>query len=217
MNMNLAYATLVGTALAGSITLAQQAVADEAPAPASQPAQTQSEQAGPSAGQFIEKQAIDEWRAPKLVGLDVYGAENKPVGKIKDILMNHDGKAQTVVIGVGGFLGIGAKDVALPFQSVQWRTEPRTVPTAASPPPSAPLASSSSGGAQPPPPPPPQKIDPAATEASQGYPDKAMINMTEAQLKSAPTFQYAPSPMAESAGGSTSAGTERSQPQPSKP
>ncbi len=178
MNMNLAYATLVGTALVGSAALAQQAAgAGQAPVQADQPAQTQPEQAAPSAGQYIKQQAVDQWRAPKLVGVDVYGADNKPIGKIKDILMSHDGSAQAVVIGVGGFLGIGAKDVAVPFQSVQWRTEGRVLPTESPTAPSAPLASSS-GAQQPPPPPPPKKTDPAATEASQGYPDKAMIDMT---------------------------------------
>ena len=219
MNMNLAYAALVGTALAGSAALTQQASADQAPAPASQPAQTQSEQAAtPSAGQFIEKQAIDEWRAPKLVGIDVYGADDKPIGKIKDILMDHDGKAHAVVIGVGGFLGIGAKDVAVPFQSMQWKTEGRNLPSENPMPPAGGGLASSSGGQQSAPPPTPKKTDPAATEAGQGYPDKAMINMTLAQLKSAPDFKYAESPLAEGAeSGSPSAGTQYPQPQPSKP
>ena len=176
MNMNLAYAALVGTALAGSAALAQQAGgAGQAPAPAGQPAQTQSENKAPAAGQFIDKQSVDEWRAPKLVGIDVYGADNQKVGKIKDILMKHDGSAQAVVIGVGGFLGIGAKDVAVPFELVQWKTEGRNLPTENPTPPNAPLATS---GNAPPPQPPPKKTDPAATEASQGYPDKAMISMS---------------------------------------
>ncbi|HXZ14805.1 MAG TPA: hypothetical protein VEH77_02320 [Roseiarcus sp.] len=64
--------------------------------------------------------------------------------------------------------------------------------------------------------PPPKKTDPAATEASQGYPDKAMIDMTEAQLKSAPAFQYAANPQDEAAS-SQSAATQRPEPQPSKP
>jgi hypothetical protein len=39
-----------------------------------------------------------------------------------------------------------------------------------------------------------KETDPAATEASQGYPDKAILNVTLAELKGAPDFQYAPSP-----------------------
>jgi sporulation protein YlmC with PRC-barrel domain len=223
MNANLAYAALVGAALAGSTALAQQASgpanqpAQTQKQPAqtqNQPAQTQSSQAAPSGGQFIDTQALDEWRAPKLVGVDVYGPDNKKIGKIQDILMTHDGMARAVVIGVGGFLGIGEKDVAVPFQSVQWRTEGRTVPIQSQMPPSAPLASS--GGAQPAPPP-PMKTNPAATEASQGYPDKAVIDMTLAQLKSAPDFHYARNPVAEAESGSQSAATPRPQPQKSTP
>ena len=211
MKMNVAYAALIGTALLGSAALAQQSGgAGEAPAPAAQPAETQSKAPAPGAEQFIDKQTVDEWRAPKLVGVDVYGADNKKVGKIKDLLINHDGSARTVVIGVGGFLGIGEKDVAVPFQSVQWRTEGRVLPTENPTPPSAPLASSEQ---PPPPPPPPKRTDPAATEASQGYPDKAVIAATLAQLKSAPEFKYAQSPIAEAAEPAPqNAATERPQP-----
>jgi hypothetical protein len=218
MNMKVAYAALLGTALAGSTALAQQAGgAGPALAPAGQPTQSQPASSAPAEGQFIAKQSVNEWRAPKLIGVDVYGADNQKVGAIKDILMNHDGSAQAVVIGVGGFLGIGQKEVAVPFQLVQWRTEGRILPTeSAAAPPSAPLASSG-GAQQPSPPPPPKKTDPAATEASQGYPDKAMVNVTLAQLKSAPAFQYAQSPLEAAEPGSQGASTERPQPQPSKP
>ena len=42
------------------------------------------------------------------------------------------------------------------------------------------------------------ETDPATTEASQGYPDKAILNVTLAQLKAAPDFKYASSTLAES-------------------
>ncbi|HKI16081.1 MAG TPA: hypothetical protein VKA12_13955 [Roseiarcus sp.] len=42
-----------------------------------------------------------------------------------------------------------------------------------------------------------KRIDPAAAEASQGYPDKAVLSVTLAQLKSAPDFHYAPSPLTD--------------------
>ena len=42
-----------------------------------------------------------------------------------------------------------------------------------------------------------KETDPAAIEASQGYPDKAILNVTLAELKAAPDFQYAQSPLAE--------------------
>lgn len=203
MKMNIAYAALVGTTLLGAPALAQQSGgAGQAPA-----------------GQFIDKQAADEWRAPKLVGVDVYGADNKKIGTVKDILMNHDGSVQAVVIGVGGFLGIGAKEVAVPFHSVKWQTESRALPSQSSTPSGgAPLAPSGDKlGNTPPPQPPPKMTNPAESEASQGYPDKAVIDMTMAQLKSAPAFQYAQTPPATSGSASQNAAAPRPQPQPSKP
>ena len=44
--------------------------------------------------------------------------------------MDHNGAVQTVVIGVGEFLGFGKKDVAVPFSAMQWRTEARNAPAA---------------------------------------------------------------------------------------
>ena len=61
---------------------------------------------------------------------------------------------------------------------------------------SPPAPASVTGGASNPPPP-AKRADPAATEANQGYPDKASLNMTFAQLKSAPDFKYAPDPLAD--------------------
>jgi sporulation protein YlmC with PRC-barrel domain len=145
---------------------------------------------------FVKDQAINQWRASKLVGVSVMGADQKKIGKIDDVLFDHDGNAQVVVIGVGGFLGIGAKDVGVPFKTMQWRTEGRTVATAGPPATSSPSATPAAA-------PPTTKTDPAATEASQGYPDMGVLNMTKAQLQSAPDFHYAASHTAD-AGASAS-------------
>ena len=201
MRKTLAYATLFSTALLGSGAFAQSAVAAD-----NQPVPMKQDQAQPAKGadansqlpsgiNFVTMQEKAQWRAPKLIGVDVYGADNKKIGKIDDILMGHDGKAQAVVIGVGGFLGIGKKDVAVPFSAIEWKTEPRKVP-ATDLQPTNPVASTTTG--QTAGPPPMKETDPAATEASQGYPDRAILNATEAQLKGAPDFHYAPNPVAES-------------------
>ena len=134
MRKTLAYATLFSTALLGSGAFAQPAVAAD-----NQPVPMKQDQAQPAKGadansqlssgiNFVTLQEKTQWRAPKLIEVDVYGADNKKIGKIDDILMGHDGKAQAVVIGVGGFLGIGKKDVAVPFSAIEWKTEPRKVP-----------------------------------------------------------------------------------------
>jgi hypothetical protein len=49
----------------------------------------------------------------KFVGIDVVGADDKKIGDVNDVLFDQQGKVEAYVIGVGGFLGIGAKDVAL--------------------------------------------------------------------------------------------------------
>jgi sporulation protein YlmC with PRC-barrel domain len=196
MRKTLAYATLFSTALLGSGAVA----ADNQPVPMTQDQAQPAKGADansqlPSGINFVTMQEKAQWRTPKLIGVDVYGADNKKIGKIDDILMGHDGKAQAVVIGVGGFLGIGKKDVAVPFSAVEWKTEPRKVP-ATDLQPTNPVTSNTTG--QTAGPPPMKETDPAATEAIQGYPDRAILNATEAQLKGAPDFQYAPNPVAES-------------------
>ena len=112
------------------------------------------------------------------------------------MLLDKNGSAQTIVIGVGGFLGFGKKDVAVPFSAVQWRTEPRKAPAADQPPSSAgnPAVPGTTTAHQPP----MTETDPATAEASQGYPDKAILNVTLAQLKAAPDFKYASSTLADS-------------------
>ena len=189
MLKTLAYATLFSTALFGSSAYA----ADNPPAPANPPAQTQA----PSGVNFVTTQDKSQWRAPKLIGVGVYGSDDKQIGKIDDLLLDKNGSAQTIVIGVGGFLGFGKKDVAVPFSAVQWRTEPRKAPAADQPPSSAgnPAAPGTTTAQQPP----MTETDPATTEASQGYPDKAILNVTLAQLKAAPDFKYASSTLADSA------------------
>jgi PRC-barrel domain len=141
---------------------------------------------------FIDKQDVGLIRAPKLVGVAVYDSNNKNVGKIADILLDHSGEVKAVVIGVGGFLGIGSKDVAVPYGSLHWQTEQRSVAT--SEPPAANPAGNSgvlTGTAEKPV---TKRIDPAEAEAYQGYPDRAIIDVTQAQLKSAPEFKYAENP-----------------------
>lgn len=76
-------------------------------------------------GLFLGQQGPDLWRASRLAGVDVLGPDGRKVGTVSDVLMDHDGRAADVVIGVGGFLGLGEKDVALPYGSVRFTQEPR--------------------------------------------------------------------------------------------
>jgi hypothetical protein len=62
----------------------------------------------------------EKWRTFKLRELDVYNNNNEHVGDIRELLQDRGGKIVAVVIGVGGFLGMGAHDVALPFGQMHW-------------------------------------------------------------------------------------------------
>ena len=193
-------------------------------------AQTNSQAGGPPAagaagrnseagsGRFIT-QMPDAMRGSKLVGTEVIGQDHVRIGSIDDILVDRDGRIRAVVIGVGGFLGIGEKNVAVPYDMLVWNTggSRATSPSAATAPGSAP------GGASAPPPRPERMpgadvadqvlkavpenrsgtVDPGTgrsmpeTQApatvpvgSDRGPVRAEIRLTKADLQNAPEFRY---------------------------
>ncbi len=73
---------------------------------------------------FVQKQDVNDWRGSKLIGASVYGQDNASIGEISDVLIAKDGNIQAVVVGVGGFLGVGSKDVALPFSGLNITRKP---------------------------------------------------------------------------------------------
>jgi sporulation protein YlmC with PRC-barrel domain len=50
---------------------------------------------------------------------NVYDPGDNKIGDVKDVLVSQDGNVTALIISVGGFLGIGEKDVAVPFSSVK--------------------------------------------------------------------------------------------------
>jgi len=74
---------------------------------------------------FLTTQAPTQWRVPMLLGMNVSDANGKLAGTVNDVLIDRGGVVQDIVIGVGGFLGIGVKHVALPFAAVRWKTDHR--------------------------------------------------------------------------------------------
>ena len=52
---------------------------------------------------------------------NVYDTGDNKIGEIKDVLLDHDGKSAAVIVGVGGFLGVGEKDVAVAFKAVHFK------------------------------------------------------------------------------------------------
>ncbi len=75
---------------------------------------------GASSGMFVSSQKADELLASKFKGTDVVGADNQKIGDVSDILFTKDGKIDAYIISVGGFLGVGSKEVALAPSAAQW-------------------------------------------------------------------------------------------------
>jgi hypothetical protein len=64
------------------------------------------------------------WRSSKLIGLDVYNEQNEKIGDINEILLDKSGKVGGVVIGVGGFLGVGQRDIKVEMSKLKFVDEP---------------------------------------------------------------------------------------------
>ena len=64
------------------------------------------------------------WRSSKLIGTNVYNRADEKLGDINEILLDKDGKVMAVVIGVGGFLGMGEHDVAVSMSQLKFMEEP---------------------------------------------------------------------------------------------
>lgn len=72
---------------------------------------------------FKTTQAPEEWRIANYVGQPIVNASGEKIGDINDVMFDRSGKITTVVIGVGGFLGLGEKRVALPFEAITYTEE----------------------------------------------------------------------------------------------
>ncbi|MFB9262147.1 PRC-barrel domain-containing protein [Bradyrhizobium erythrophlei] len=129
------------------------------------------------------------WRASKVVGLNVYNDKNESVGSINDMLMDKSGAIKGVVIGVGGFLGVGEHLVAVSFDKVKFVDEPIVYTGTASTTNTGPtstnkMSPTTTTGAAPP--------APATTvKPNPWYPDHAVFNATKDELKAMPEFKYA--------------------------
>lgn len=103
-----------------------------------------------------------EWRASKLNGLAVQNTANERIGEINELLVDQSGRVRAVVIGVGGFLGLGEHNVAIPFSEMKWvEKAQRTTGT---------------GG--------------TTVTSDRAYPDHVMVNMSKDQLKALPKYEY---------------------------
>jgi sporulation protein YlmC with PRC-barrel domain len=124
------------------------------------------------------------WRASKVVGLSVYNENNESLGSINDLLTDKSGNIKAVVLGVGGFLGVGEHLVAVPFDKIKFVNEPVAYTGASA---NRPAASTTTGAAT-------TNTAPASTATSSKpnpwYPDHAVYNATKDELKAMPEFKY---------------------------
>ena len=138
-----------------------------------------------------EKMALKgNWRASKLMGLDVYNEANEKLGDINELILDKNGKVNAVVIGVGGFLGMGEHDIAVSMDKLKFMEE--TVRTSSTAP--ATTTRDNAGA-------PRETTTGAATtttatttsrsgNANDWAPDHAVMSGTKEQLKAMPQFKY---------------------------
>ena len=116
-----------------------------------------------------------QWRSSKLIGVNVYNDNNDKIGDIQELIVDKSGKIENVVLGVGGFLGMGEHYVAVPMEKLRWVNEPVKTSSTAAP------ADKSTVGSN---------NRPAREANEKWYPDHAVFNATKDQLKAMPQFKY---------------------------
>ncbi|MBS9476721.1 PRC-barrel domain-containing protein [Ancylobacter radicis] len=72
----------------------------------------------PATPKFVSAQSSGQWLGSDLMGSEVVTSNDEALGSISDVVIERDGSIVAAVIDVGGFLGIGAKPVAVSFESL---------------------------------------------------------------------------------------------------
>jgi len=113
---------MMSTALSAAVATAAFAQTPSSPSSSGDTPATKSESYSPPAAKseegsgkmsFVSSQKPDQWLASKFKGTDVLGSDNQSIGDVSDILFDKSGKVEAFIVSVGGFLGVGAKEVAL--------------------------------------------------------------------------------------------------------
>ncbi|WP_210049250.1 PRC-barrel domain-containing protein [Neorhizobium petrolearium] len=71
-----------------------------------------------ASGAYLTEQTETQISANDYIGKPIYNAEDKSIGDVNDLIMEENGGIVAAVVGVGGFLGIGEKDVAVPMDKI---------------------------------------------------------------------------------------------------
>lgn len=106
--------TLISIAVALVLSAPVLAQTTTTPAPTTPPPA-----ATPSGQTMWYTHQAEEMRASKLIGTTVVNTANERVGDINEIVLGKDGKVAAVIVGVGGFLGMGEHEVAVNFNSIR--------------------------------------------------------------------------------------------------
>lgn len=173
----------VAAAVAGSLLLASAAFAAENSTTAP-PSTTTTPSKMPSAS---ESSYHGDWRASKVIGLNVYNDKNENVGSINDLLMDKSGNIKAAVISVGGFLGMGSHYVAIAFDKLKFSEHPVSSTTASNTggtarPATGTTTTTGSTANRP--------AAASSTKENPWYPDHAVFNATKDELKKMPEFKY---------------------------
>lgn len=115
-------AAMVAMGFALSPALAQQAGPQPTLPPTNAPIVTTPAPGAPAvvgtAGQMWYSSTGNVWRSSKLVGTGVQNAAGERIGEINEIIVGNDGRVHAVVLGIGGFLGIGEREVAVNYSAL---------------------------------------------------------------------------------------------------
>jgi hypothetical protein len=171
---------LIAAALLSAAVFSAPAYA-QAPQPADKAAP-----AATSAGTQEKMMLKGNWRASKLMGLDVYNEANEKLGDINELILDKNGKVAAVVIGVGGFLGMGEHDIAVSMDKLKFMEEPvRTSSTATTTTRDTATAprETTTGAAT-------TTTTTRTSDANDWTPDHAVMSGTKEQLKAMPQFKY---------------------------
>ncbi len=152
------------------------------------PAYAQSPQtaqpAATTAGSHDKMMLKGDWRASKLMGLNVYNDANEKLGNINELIVDKNGKVAAVVIGVGGFLGMGEHDIAVSMDKLKFIEEPARTSSTAPTTKETTTRETTTGAAT------STATTARANTATDWKPDHAMMSATKEQLKALPQFKY---------------------------
>lgn len=179
--------TLLALSLISAAVVSSQASA-QTPAPADRNAPAASSSTVDPANKLMLK---GNWRASKLMGLDVYNDNNEKLGDVNEIILDKSGKVTAVVIGVGGFLGMGEHDVAVSMDKLKFveepvRTSAATTTTTTTTKDTTATRDTTTGTATTP----ANTTTTRTTSANDWVPDHAVMSATKEQLKALPQFKY---------------------------